>query len=54
VVVRFQANEAIELYGGMQNIFDEEPDIGQTALPVGPEGRTIFVGMKASLGSIAD
>lgn len=54
VVVRFQANEGIELYGGVQNVFDEEPDIGLITLPLGPEGRTFFFGMKASLGSIAD
>lgn len=54
IVVRYQANEAIELYAGMQNMFDEEPDIGQTILPLGPEGRTFFFGMKASLASIAN
>ncbi|MCE9521693.1 MAG: TonB-dependent receptor [Alphaproteobacteria bacterium] len=51
VVVRYQANDAIELYAGINNLFDQEPDIGQTVLPIGPDGRTVFFGMKASLGS---
>lgn len=52
--MRFQANEAVEVYAGIENIFEQEPDIGQTTLPVGPEGRTFYVGMKAALGSLVD
>ncbi len=52
IVVRYQANETVELYAGMQNVLDEEPDVGQTALPIGSEGRTLFFGMKAALGSV--
>ena len=51
VVVRYQASDAIEIYAGVNNVFDQEPDIGQTVLPIGPDGRTLFIGMKAALGS---
>jgi outer membrane receptor protein involved in Fe transport len=51
IVVRYRATDTIEIYGGVNNIFDEQPDIGQITLPIGPEGRTLFVGMKAAFGN---
>jgi outer membrane receptor protein involved in Fe transport len=41
----YEINEGLSVYGGINNITDEEPFATQTAWPVGPRGRTFFVGI---------
>ena len=43
----FELNEAIRFYGGVNNITDEIPFRNQTAWPVGPRGRFLFLGVNA-------
>ena len=44
----YRASEALEFYGGVNNIADEEPFITNEAWPVGPRGRYFFVGLRYS------
>ena len=41
----YEINEGLSVYGGVNNITDEEPFATQTAWPVGPRGRTFFFGI---------
>ncbi len=41
----YEFNENISIYGGVNNIADEEPFSTQTAWPVGPRGRFFFFGV---------
>jgi outer membrane receptor protein involved in Fe transport len=41
-----------QLYAGVNNLFDQKPDIGTNTYPVSAVGRFFYVGVKASLGKI--
>ena len=41
----FEFGESLSIYGGVNNIADEEPFANQTGWPVGPRGRTYFIGL---------
>ena len=41
----YELDESFTLYGGINNVTDEEPYSTQTAWPVGPRGRTLFLGV---------
>ncbi|MBS3823139.1 MAG: TonB-dependent receptor [Wenzhouxiangellaceae bacterium] len=41
--------DRIELYGGINNAFEEEPFIGALSRPVGPRGRFFFAGLNLTL-----
>ncbi|MEO0423260.1 MAG: TonB-dependent receptor [Pseudomonadota bacterium] len=41
----WNASESIRVYGGVRNIFDEDPFITQAAFPVSPRGRFVFLGL---------
>jgi iron complex outermembrane receptor protein len=47
--VRYTYDERIAIYGGVNNIGDQEPDRGLSDYPVGPLGRFFYVGMNLSL-----
>lgn len=49
VQVRWDFSDAFTLYGGVNNIGNQLPDIGQTYFPVGAEGRTFYVGVNAHM-----
>jgi len=42
-------NDRFELYGGINNAFEEEPFIGALSRPVGPRGRFFFAGLNVRL-----
>jgi len=42
-------NDGLEIYGGINNAFEEEPFIGALSRPVGPRGRFFFVGLNVTL-----
>lgn len=42
------ATDRIELYGGVNNAFNEEPYIAQLSRPAGPRGRFFYIGLQAS------
>ncbi len=51
VQVEIAATEAFSVYGGVNNVFDQKPDIGfETNVPVSPLGRYLYVGAKARFG----
>jgi outer membrane receptor protein involved in Fe transport len=45
----YQFDDSLNIYGGINNIADEQPYATQTAWPIGPRGRTVFVGLSYSL-----
>lgn len=45
----FQINEKMDVFGGLNNVFDEEPYIGSLARPAGPRGRFFFAGLNYRL-----
>lgn len=42
-------NDRFEIYGGINNAFEEEPFIGALSRPVGPRGRFFFAGLNVTL-----
>ncbi len=44
IAVSFAVNEQVELYGGINNLTNEEPFITEQAFPVNPLGRYFFIG----------
>ena len=41
----YQIDDSLTVFGGINNVANEEPYATQTAWPVGPRGRTIFLGV---------
>lgn len=44
---RFDINESLYLFGGVQNVTDEQPYATEFSYPSGPRGRYFFVGAQA-------
>ena len=49
VSASYEFDDSITIYGGVNNLADEEPFSTQRAWPVGPRGRTVFLGVNYSL-----
>lgn len=49
---RWNVNDRFAIYGGINNLFDQEPDAFAEAYPVSPLGRTFYVGLTASTDSL--
>jgi outer membrane receptor protein involved in Fe transport len=49
---QIEVNDRFTLYGGVNNIFEQEPDIGQLSYPVSGIGRYFYAGAKVSLDSL--
>jgi outer membrane receptor protein involved in Fe transport len=45
----FAVNDTYTVYGGIQNIADEQPYDTQPSFPAGSRGRYLFLGITASL-----
>ncbi|MEM9840806.1 MAG: TonB-dependent receptor [Pseudomonadota bacterium] len=45
VNANYEVNDRLTVYGGVNNLTDEEPFATQTAWPVGPRGRFFFLGL---------
>ncbi|WP_300542843.1 TonB-dependent receptor [Maricaulis sp.] len=50
----YQINDRMSFYGGVNNVFEEEPITGSISYPVGAVGRTFFIGFNVSTGPIRD
>lgn len=48
LTVSYEARDNLEIYGGINNVFDREPFLGSFARPVGPRGRFFFLGVSGS------
>jgi len=46
--VSYRFTDDIEVFGGVNNLFDIEPFLGSLARPVGPRGRFFFLGVSGS------
>jgi len=44
ITASYEFDDNLTVFGGINNIGDEEPFATQTAWPVGPRGRTLFLG----------
>jgi outer membrane receptor protein involved in Fe transport len=49
IQVRYTIDDRISVYGGVNNIGDQQPDRGLSDYPVGPLGRYFYLGMNLSL-----
>ncbi len=45
----YDAQSGMQLYGGINNVFDKDPFITERAWPVGPRGRTFFLGVNYAM-----
>ena len=45
----YQYDDSISIYGGVNNLSDEQPYATQTAWPIGPRGRTLFLGLSFTM-----
>ena len=52
--LRYQVNDGLQVYGGVNNLWGQEPEADTYTDPVSPMGRYFYVGLNARLGSIAD
>lgn len=52
--VRYNLNDEFSIYGGVNNIGNQEPARGLSDYPASPLGRYFYVGLKASFGGIGD
>jgi len=44
-----EVSDRFEIYGGINNLWDRKPDVGAVAYPISAEGRSFFVGIKATV-----
>jgi len=49
LTANWQFNDNLQIFGGVNNITDEEPFITESAWPVSPRGRYFFVGLQYAL-----
>ncbi len=52
--VRYDISDQFQVYVGANNIFDQEPDVGETFFPVSAVGRYVYAGFQANLGGFSD
>jgi len=45
----YSASENLEVYGGINNLLEEEPFLGTLSRPAGPRGRFLFLGLNYSM-----
>ncbi|KPF80256.1 hypothetical protein IP78_07325 [Brevundimonas sp. AAP58] len=44
IQARWNVDDRVTVYGGVNNLTDQQPDRGSFATPIGPQGRTFYVG----------
>ena len=49
VSFNFEATDMLEVYGGVNNIFDRQPFVTEQAFPVSPVGTLFFLGARVSM-----
>lgn len=49
LTANFAFSDTLQIYGGVINVTDEEPFITETAWPVSPRGRSLFLGLNWSM-----
>ena len=50
IYAKVQMGSKIEVYGGINNLFDQKPDLGTRRYPVDSLGRYLYAGMRFNLG----
>ena len=45
----FDVNETFDIYGGVNNVFNEKPFVTEQAYPVSPVGTYFFLGARVSM-----
>ena len=46
--ISYDLRDDVQVFGGINNVFDEEPFLGSLGRPVGPRGRFFFLGVAGS------
>ena len=54
IQARWEFNERFTLYGGVNNLFDQQPDQFSESYPVSPVGRFFYVGFTTTIDSLTD
>jgi iron complex outermembrane recepter protein len=52
--IAYNINDRFRFYVGVNNLFDQEPDVGATFYPVSAIGRFYYAGVRTSLGGLLD
>ncbi len=52
--VRYEIGDSYQIYAGVNNLTDQEPDVGEIFFPVGAVGRYVYAGFTANLGGFSD
>jgi iron complex outermembrane receptor protein len=53
VQARYNINDSVTVYGGINNLFNQQPDMGSTSQPIGAQGRYMYLGATMRLGGLA-
>ncbi len=48
ITASYEITEGFEVYGGINNLLEEEPYLGSLSRPAGPRGRFFFLGLNAN------
>lgn len=49
---RYNVNDQFTVYGGVNNLFNQRPDLGSATQPIGAQGRFVYVGATMRLGGL--
>lgn len=49
VFAAYRVLDTLKIYGGVNNLLDNEPDLGETAYPVSPIGRFFYAGVQIEM-----
>ena len=49
--VSYDITDAVNLYAGVNNLFDEEPEFGFTSYPISAMGRYFYLGGRVDFGA---
>ena len=45
-------NKSFQIYGGVNNVFDQKPDVGATSYPISSVGRFAYAGVRVKTGRL--
>ena len=52
IQARYNVNDQLTVYGGVNNLFNQRPDLGSATQPIGAQGRFIYLGASMRLGGV--
>lgn len=52
VFASVDVNKSFQIYGGVNNVFDQKPDVGSTSYPISSVGRFAYAGVRVKTGRL--